>query len=114
MVNLRNGLDIGIVVSLCGLASYLVKLTADYTRLKTKFEKAEEEIKRLRESDEKTELRYSAKFTELYDSRNATVNTLTELTTTVKMLVSSVSTQYTDMKEHLAKLEGKIDAIKKE
>lgn len=91
-----------------------MKLTADYTRLKTKYEKTEEEIARIRENEEKQDIRYTAKFTELYDSRNKTNETLTELTTTLKIFMENVSTQYSSMRDQFLKLEQKIDSIKKE
>ena len=45
------------------------------------------------------------KFDELFDSRNKTNEALVELTTTVKMLVSSINQQFSN-------LEKKIDEIK--
>lgn len=99
--------------------AYVVKLSADYSRLKTKVEQAEETIKNLFSDMEKKDEKYSQKFIDLYNSRNKTNETLTELTTTIKMLVQQMDKQSATTDKHFEainvqfeKLEKKIDEIK--
>jgi len=77
---------------------YLVKFSGDYSRLKAQVEHNSERDKEEREAN----LR---KFTELYNSRNATNEALTELATTIKMLSANINQQFDQ-------LDKKIDELK--
>ena len=77
---------------------YLVKFSADYSRLKTQVESNNERDKEERDSNQR-------KFAELYASRNQTNETLMELATTIKMLSANINQQFTQ-------LDRKIDELK--
>lgn len=91
---------------------YVIKLSADYSRIKTKLEQAENNIKYLLENDEKQDKRNSEKFTELFNARTRTAESLTELTTTMKLLISSNDKHFEQIERQIEKLEVKIEEIK--
>lgn len=86
-------------MSLIGIISYITKLSGDYSKLKADFMNNQER--------DKEEWRKSAeKFTELYNSRNKTNETLIELSTTMKMMLERMDSQFN-------KLDSKIDELSK-
>lgn len=89
---------VGIVGGLLGILAYVVKISMDYQRLKTRLEQNEK-----RDEEERKE--NALKFNELYNSRNKTNEALTELTTTVKMMVTNLNQQF-------ASLDKKIDELR--
>lgn len=74
-------------------------LTLDYNQIKTRFENNEK-----RDEEERKE--NNAKFAELYNSRNKTNETLTELSTTIKMLVSNINQQFEMLDKKIDSLRG--------
>lgn len=73
-------------------------LNIDYSQTKTKFAQNEKRDEEERSNNEK-------RFNELYTSRNQTNEVLTELSTTVKMLMQNINTQF-------QQLDKKIDELK--
>lgn len=73
-------------------------LNIDYSQTKTKFNQNEKRDEEERSNNEK-------RFNELYTSRNQTNEVLTELSTTVKMLMQNINTQF-------QQLDKKIDELK--
>lgn len=86
---------------------YIIKLSADYSRLKTKLETTEKAISQMGDNS-------TRKFEELYNSRNKTNETLVELTTTIKLLVSSMDEKFNSFNNQFEKLERKIDDMKED
>jgi hypothetical protein len=81
----------------------------DYSRLKTRLENNEikdkeekEEILKMFEKESKIN---SAKFTELFNSRNKSNEILTELATTIKLMMKNIDIQFEN-------LDKKIDELK--
>lgn len=89
---------ISLIGSVLGLLAYVIKISTDYSRLKTRFEENEK-----RDAEERK--KNSEKFTELFNSRNKTNETLIELSTTMKIMVNNMNEQFKN-------LEQKIDKIK--
>lgn len=88
---------LSIVIGFVGLLAYVVKVSMDYQKLKSRLEQNEK-----RDEEERKE--NALKFNELYNSRNKTNETLTELTTTVKMLVSNINQQFTSLDKKIDEL----------
>lgn len=102
---------ISAVAGTLAVLSYVVKLSIDYSRLRT-------EVKQLSARQEEDRRMDSAKFAELFNSRNKTNEVLTELTTTVKMMVanfdgkfSNIERQNNSVESQLHNLERKIDRM---
>lgn len=91
---------ISATVGLSALVAYIVKISMDYAKLKTDFENN-------RKRDEETRAENDKKFSELYNSRNRTNDTLVELSTTLKMVATNIEQQFNS-------LDKKIDELKAE
>lgn len=85
---------------LLGLFGWVWNMASKYQDLVTRVTQNEE-----RDKEERTKT--DAKFNELYISRNKTNETLVELSTTIKMMINNMDTQF-------AQLNKKIDEIKAE
>lgn len=81
-----------------------MKISADYSKLKTKLEVTEGRIAEANSLIEKFDIQNSHKFTELFNSRNKTNETLIELSTTLKLLSNNINKQFEN-------LDKKIDAL---
>lgn len=90
---------IGLIGGIIGILAYVVKISMDYQRIKSRLDQNEK-----RDEEERRE--NALKFNELYNSRNKTNETLTELTTTVKMLVSNINQQFTSLDKKIDELRG--------
>lgn len=88
------------------LENNLQKLQIDFDALQINYSQTVTKVEQNEKRDEEERLSNSTKFRELFDSRNATNEALTELTTTVKMLCSSINQQFNQ-------LDKKIDELKK-
>lgn len=97
---------IGIIVSILGIIGYIVKISADYSKLKTKLEIAEQRIAETKAIIEKESGENSQKFVELFASRNKTNEALVELSTTLKIISSNIDKQFEN-------LDKKIDTLSK-
>lgn len=71
----------------------------DYSKLKTR-------VENISQRDEEERKANAEKFSELYNSRNNTNETLAELSTTLKMFISNIDMQF-------KQLEKKIDELKR-
>lgn len=95
--------EVSVIISLIGgivgILAYVVKISMDYQRIKSRIDQNEK-----RDEEERRE--NALKFNELYNSRNKTNETLTELTTTVKMLVSNINQQFTSLDKKIDELRG--------
>ena len=85
---------------LVGLFAWVWNMASKYQDLVTRVNQNEER-------DKEERAKTDAKFSELYTSRNKTNETLVELSTTIKMMISNMDTQF-------AQLNKKIDEIKKD
>lgn len=90
---------IGVITGLLAILGYVVKISMDYQKLKTKVEQNEERDKEERESNNR-------KFTELYNSRNQTNEALIELTTTVKLMTTTLNQQFDRLDKKIDELKG--------
>lgn len=90
---------ISLTGGIVGILAYVVKISMDYQRIKSRIDQNEK-----RDEEERRE--NALKFNELYNSRNKTNETLTELTTTVKMLVSNINQQFTSLDKKIDELRG--------
>lgn len=112
---------IGIISGFIGIVAYVVKISIDYSRLKTRCENLEKsqiefntlkldysslktEVQNNQKRDAEERQKNAEQFSELYASRNKTNDTLTELSTTLKMLVGNINQQF-------SQLEKKIDEL---
>lgn len=88
-------------VSFAGLLAYIIKISMDYSRLKARFEENEK-----RDNEERRV--NSAKFTELFNSRNRTNETLVELSTTMKMMLENMTNQFNNLERKIDSLRGAV------
>lgn len=104
---------LGLVLSILGVLSYVVKLAVDYSRLKSEVkelkndlqqEKKELENKIDTQSESISEIK--SKIQELADFKYTTGQVLSELSTTLKMMSQNIDIQFKN-------LEDKIDSIGK-
>lgn len=95
----------------------------DYARLKAEHEELkrdlqqctcqyERELKNLRDELSELKVKTSEKFKDLYHSRNETQNALTELTTTVKILVQSIEREFTAIDKKLDDIQNRFNKEK--
>lgn len=124
---MNYGALIGITASLAGLLAYVVKISMSYSRLQTHVKELKETISSIstdntqlkqhvntleiimennNKRDEEERIKTSKKFDELYASKNKTNEVLTELNTTIKMMISNFDKQFTN-------LDKKIDDLKR-
>lgn len=137
--SLRGGISgfkeiLGVLVPLCALIAYIVKISFSYSKLKEEQKKADESIDFLKTCNDvntkqislaqtklstleifiqgntkkldECEKKNSQKFDELFNSRNKTNEVLAELNTTIRMLVSNINTQFEN-------LDNKIEELKR-
>ena len=76
------------------------------------FSKMKTEIEENKKRDEEERCNNQRKFQELYESRNKTNDTLTELTTTIKMLIGNMDKQFATIDKQFSSLDKKIDELK--
>lgn len=117
---------LGLCATVVGLIAYVVRISMSFSKLQSsqadfqkKIDKLETDFDEVQESNSKIEVLLetnikrdeedrrmnSAKFTELFDSRNQMKEVLTDINATMKMLVSN-------MDDRFKSIEKKIDEIK--
>ena len=107
-------------MALLGIVAYIVKISSDYAKLKAEKEELKRDIEQVREqynaelqiirtdiAEQKAKV--SENFKALYHSRSETQNALTELTTTVKLLVQSMDKQFSTIDKKLDEIQNRIN-----
>lgn len=120
------------MLTVIGILAYVVKISMDYSKVKTKCESYEmkltvleticqkisqdmttiqAEFKNNQKRDDEERAENNKKFEELYRSRNKTNDILVELSTTVKMLGSNIEQQFNSLEkkidEYRSQIKGK-------
>lgn len=90
-----------------GIAASFFSIAVVIAGVVSKFSKLEERIKINEDRDRETREKYEKQFDDLYKSKNKTNENLTELTVTVKILVSNMDKQFDG-------INNKLDQITKE
>lgn len=118
---------ISAILSIIGLLAYVVKISMDYSKLKTEndtlkkesadfknrlselekdYRAIKTEVENNKERDEETRKENNKKFNELYDSRNKANDVLTELTTTLKMISQNIDQRFISLEKKIDELRG--------
>ena len=102
---------LGLVLSILGVISYIVKLAVDYSRLKSEVKELKSDLVQYKKELEnkindivKTIEEMKMQIRELYEFRLSTSQVLTELSTTLKMMSDNINNQFKNLQEKLDKL----------
>ena len=87
-----------------GIAASFLSIAIVIAGVVSKFSKMEERMRINEERDKETREKNEKMFDELFNSRNKTNENLTELTVTVKMLVSNMDKQFLGINDQLNKI----------
>lgn len=87
-----------------GIAGSFLSIAIVIAGVVSKFSKMEERMRINEERDKETREKNEKMFDELFNSRNKTNENLTELTVTVKMLVSNMDKQFLGINDQLNKI----------
>ena len=107
---------IGLVLSILGVLSYVVKLAVDYSRLKSELRELKNDLLQHKKELENRILvvenqiaEIKSNVRELYDFRLTTVQTLTDLTSSLKSLSEKMELQFKNLEEKIDKIGEKIN-----
>lgn len=134
-------LIVGLVISLCALFGYVVKISTSFSKIKETQKNSSDDIDLLKSQNdvntkqislmqnkistlevfiqantkrlEENETKNAKKFDELFSSRNKSNEILTELNTTIRMLVSNLDSKFDNLDDKFNNLNNKIEELKR-
>lgn len=94
-----------------GIAGTFVTMLAVFAAVVSRFSRMELNVSNFKEQMSKYQEKTDKCIDELYNSRNVTDKNLVELTTTIKMLVSSIEMQNKNAEVHFTTIDDKLEKI---
>lgn len=114
-VSRRDVTIIGLCATIAGLVAYVVKISISYGKTQTRLKEENSTIKdkvsvleivveNNSKRDEEERLKSCKKFDDLYASKNKTNEVITELTTTIKLMMNNFDSQFRNLDKKIDEL----------